>query len=337
MLIFAAETSCDETSICLMENKEIVKHTIFSQEIHSKFGGVIPELASRSHLQILQQITHDIFHDTLINPKNIDIFTATCGPGLAGCLLVGSTFVKSLAIGYKKPFVPMNHLEGHLLSTSFNNNIDYPQIVMLLTGGHTQIYLMKNETSVELIGESVDDALGEAFDKVAKLIGLPYPGGAELEKKAKLGDENFFELPKPMTKEKNLNFSFSGIKTHISLMIKKNEINNEFICNLSASFQKNISEILNLKLFLAIENMKNKGIKIKSVSVVGGVANNKYIKKKLENSAKKNKIKIFFPIKEMISDNAAMIAWACIKNYNKNKENLYFDIDPRLEIEKKLI
>ena len=185
MLVFGTETSCDETSICLMEDQNIVEHIVFSQDIHNKYGGVVPELASRSHLEKLQEMTNILFNKSKINPKKIDIFTATCGPGLIGSLLVGSTFTKALSIGYKRPFVPINHLEGHILSTSFNNKIIYPQIVMLLTGGHTQIYLMKNDKEVNLLGQSVDDAIGEAFDKTAKILGLNYPGGREIENMAK--------------------------------------------------------------------------------------------------------------------------------------------------------
>ena len=217
MLVFATETSCDETSICLMEDLKIIDHIIFSQEIHKAHGGVVPELASRSHLEKLQEITEIIFKTNEIKAEDIDIFTATCGPGLIGSLLVGSTYTKSLALSVGKPFVPMNHLEGHLLSTSFNNYILYPSLVLLLTGGHTQIYLMQSSNEIKLLGGSVDDAIGEVFDKTARLIGIGYPGGLEIEKRAETGDENFFVLPMPLTKEKNFNFSFSGIKTHSTL------------------------------------------------------------------------------------------------------------------------
>ena len=336
MLVFSVETSCDETSICLMKNKRIIEHLIYSQEIHNNFGGVVPELASRSHLEILQKMTKTLFNKNSINPKNIDIFTATCGPGLIGSLLVGSTFAKSLSISCKKPFVPMNHLEGHILSTSFNNDIKYPQIILLLTGGHTQIYIMKNEKSVNLIGESIDDAIGEAFDKTAKILGLPYPGGSEIEKKAKNGDENYFKFPKPLTKENNFNFSFSGIKTHVNMLTKKNNVDNKFIENLSASFQKCISEILNIKINKVLSSLKNKNINVRSVSVVGGVANNKYIKNTIERNLLNKDLEVFYPLKEMMSDNAAMIAWACIKNYNNTKNNVFFKAAAKINVNSNL-
>ena len=336
MLVFACESSCDETSLCLMKDREIIEHIIFSQEIHSKFGGVVPELAARSHLEKLQNITISLFKKSKIDPNNIDLFTATCGPGLIGSLLVGSTFTKSLSIGYKKPFVPMNHLEGHILSTSFNNEIVYPQLVLLLTGGHTQIYLMQEAKKIELIGESVDDAIGEAFDKTAKLLGLNYPGGIEIEKLSKNGDEDYFKLPKPMINNDNLNFSFSGIKTYINLLIKKNELDDGFNKNLCASFQKTIKEIIITKLKNGINLFKQKNIFIRSISIVGGVANNQYIRKNLEMNFDKENVNIYYPLKEMMSDNAAMIAWACIKNYREEKNDIFFKPQPRMQVKSQL-
>tara|TARA_B100000886_G_C20360150_1_gene464838 strand:- start:81 stop:1091 length:1011 start_codon:yes stop_codon:yes gene_type:complete len=336
MLVFATETSCDETSICLMEDLKIIDHIIFSQEIHKAHGGVVPELASRSHLEKLQEITEIIFKTNEIKAEDIDIFTATCGPGLIGSLLVGSTYTKSLALSVGKPFVPMNHLEGHLLSTSFNNYILYPSLVLLLTGGHTQIYLMQSSNEIKLLGGSVDDAIGEVFDKTARLIGIGYPGGLEIEKRAETGDENFFVLPMPLTKEKNFNFSFSGIKTHINLLTKKNKVDDIFIDNLSASFQKTMSEIIITKIKTALMILKERGIVINSISVVGGVSNNRYIKRKLKDFIDKKNIELYYPLKEMMSDNAAMIAWACIKNYNKEKNDIYFKPQPRMKINEKL-
>jgi len=332
MLVFAAETSCDETSVCLMENSSILEHITFSQEIHKIHGGVVPELASRSHLERIQSITNDLFSNIKIEPKEIDAFTATCGPGLIGSLLVGSTFSKSLAISFNKPFIPTNHLEGHILSTSFNNNIKFPSLILLLTGGHTQVYLMKSENEVELLGQSVDDAIGEAFDKTAKLIGLSYPGGSEIEQQALKGNEDKFVLPKPLVKEKNFNFSFSGIKTNINLLTKKNKIDKKFVEDLSASFQKNITEILIEKLDRGLKRLSSENKNIRSISVVGGVSNNKYIRSKLENFFVEKNIEIYYPIKEMMGDNAAMIAWACMKFYKKDRNDLFFKPMPRLEV-----
>lgn len=332
MLVFATETSCDETSICLMKDGEILKHIIFSQEIHKKHGGVVPELASRSHLEILQKIMSELVFKDNNYLQDIDAFAATCGPGLVGSLLVGSSFTKSLALGFKKPFYPINHLEGHILSTSFNNKINYPHLVLLLTGGHTQYYLLEDNNKIKLLGESVDDAVGEVFDKVAKLMGMSYPGGAEIEKNALLGNENFFKLPRPLINDETLNFSFSGIKTHINILIKKNHADEKFKKNLCASFQKTILDILIKKTEKAVNILSNKNLNIEQISIVGGVINNKYIRDNFENHFEKYKIKILYPLKEMMSDNAAMIAWACFKNLKKNNANINFKIDPRLKI-----
>ena len=311
MLIFATETSCDETSICLMKDRVILEHITFSQDIHKKHGGVVPELASRSHLEKIQNMTNNLFLKTNIELNEIDVFAATCGPGLIGSLLVGSTFTKSLAISFQKPFFPINHLEGHILSTSFNNNIKFPNLVLLLTGGHTQVYLMKNERDIELLGQTVDDAIGEAFDKTAKLIGLSYPGGAQIEMEALDGNEDKFILPKPLIKEDNFDFSFSGIKTHINLLAKRSRVDKKFVKDLSASFQKNISEILIEKLERGLKRLSQSRINVNSISIVGGVSNNKYIQKKIENFFIEKSVEIYYPIKEMMGDNAAMIAWAC--------------------------
>ena len=332
MLVFAVETSCDETSVCLMENSSIVEHITFSQEIHKIHGGVVPELASRSHLEKIQSMTNDLFNNKKIEPKEIDVFTATCGPGLIGSLLVGSTFSKSLAISFNKPFIPTNHLEGHILSTSFNNNIKFPTLILLLTGGHTQVYLMKSDNEIELLGQSVDDAIGEAFDKTAKLIGLSYPGGSEIEQQALKGNGDKFILPKPLVKEENFNFSFSGIKTNINLLAKKNKVDKNFVEDLSASFQKNITEILIEKLEKGLIRLSSENKNIRSISVVGGVSNNKYIRSKIENFFVEKNIEIYYPIKEMMGDNAAMIAWACIKFYKKDRNDLFFKPMPRLGV-----
>ena len=334
MLVFAVETSCDETSVCILDDdKNILSHIIYSQEVHRKFGGVIPELASRSHLEILQKISRDALDEAEVKIKDIDIFCATCGPGLIGGLLVGSIFTKALSIGSKKRFIPINHLEGHVLSPSFNNNIKYPYLTFLLTGGHTQIYLVNSINNYELLGETLDDAIGEAFDKVAKILGMSYPGGPEIEKIAEKGDELAFKLPHPLIKNKDLNFSFSGIKTAVNLIVKKHPNNDNFKSNIAASFQNTISEILKNKMDLSMQLLKNENKLISQIAIVGGVAANKYLYKKMIQNAKKYKCEIILPTKDMLSDNAAMIGWACIQKYKDSKySNIKFKENPRLAI-----
>jgi len=332
MLVFSAETSCDETSVCIMkENKSILSHIIYSQTVHSKHGGVVPELASRAHLEILQQITKEAIKESGVKLNEINLFSATCGPGLIGGLLIGSTFTKSLSIGNNKPFIPINHLEAHLLSSFYNNEIKFPHLSLLITGGHTQIYFLENYEKINLIGETIDDAIGEAFDKVAKILGLSYPGGPEIEKKAFEGNENFFRLPQPLINEDNYNFSFSGLKTSVNLIAKKNIIDESFIKNMSASFQKCIGDILVIKLNKVISKLYKKNTRDLSVSVVGGVANNDYLKKCFKDIEEKENIQFKYPPKYMMNDNAAMIAWATILKH-RNNHDLNFKPNPRLNI-----
>ena len=234
----------------------------------------------------------------------------------------------------KKPFVPINHLEGHILSPTFNNEIKYPFVSFLLTGGHTQIYLINSVNNYELLGETLDDAVGEAFDKVAKLIKLSYPGGPEIEKIAKSGNLKTFNLPHPLKNKEELNFSFSGIKTAVNLIVKKEDnLTDVFKSNIAACFQNTVTEILSSKLYILLQKLKNKNIKISQVSIVGGVAQNKYIFKKMQLTSKAFNCVLIIPPKYMFSDNAAMIAWACISKYKINKfSNIYFKENPRLSI-----
>ena len=333
MLIFATESSCDETSVCLMlSNGEILSHNIASQDIHLKFGGVVPELASRAHLSNIQELYKICLKKSGVNINDVDVFCATCGPGLIGSLLVGSIFTKALAIGSKKPFVPINHLEGHILSPTINNKYKFPYLCILLTGGHTQIYLVKSFGMYELLGETLDDAIGEAFDKVAKILNLKYPGGPEIEEKAKSGVINSIDLPHPLMKEKNLNFSFSGLKTSVNLFVKKNKLTNKIVCDIAASFQNKICEILVYKIKLCLKNLDSKNIKINDLAIVGGVAANKYIRNKIYKLCDANNINMIIPPNEMFGDNAAMIAWACLKKYKKDMNNINFQPHPRLTL-----
>ena len=332
MLVFSTETSCDETSVCIMkEDKTVLSHIVYSQTVHNKHGGVVPELASRAHLEILQQITKEAIRESGVKLNKINLFSATCGPGLIGGLLIGSTFTKSLSIGSSKPFIPINHLEAHILSSFYNNEIKFPHLSLLITGGHTEIYLLESFKNIRLIGETIDDAIGEAFDKVAKILGLCYPGGPEIEKNALGGSENSFKLPQPLINEDNFNFSFSGLKTSVNLIAKKNIIDENFIKDMSASFQKCVGAILTIKLNKVIKELYRNNTKDLSVSVVGGVANNDYLKKCFKNIEERETIKFVYPPKDMMNDNAAMIAWATILKH-RNSHDLNFKPNPRLTV-----
>ena len=336
-LVFSIETSCDETSVAILNDKrKILSHITINQKDHCKFGGVVPEIASRAHLQILQTIIPKSFKEAKLSISDIDIFCATCGPGLIGGLLVGSMIAKSMAIGTNKPFYPVNHLEGHLLSPEFSTRMNFPNLTLLLTGGHTQIYLVKSIGEYLLLGETIDDAIGESFDKVAKLIGLKYPGGPLIEKLAVDGDSKAFKLPHPLEFKKNLNFSFSGIKTSVNLLVKNQiKLNKKIKSNIAASFQKKIIEILIKKTELALENLKKQKYDIKDIAIVGGVAANKDIKESLRKFSQINNHRLIFPPLELCGDNAAMIAWVCLQHYKMGIESdLAFKPNPRLSIKK---
>ena len=229
MLVLGIETSCDETAVALVEKNKckfggkVVKEIVLSQaKKHEIFGGVVPEISSREHIRSLKKITQTILKKSNINLSNIDAFAATCGPGLNGGLLIGSNFAKSLSIGLNKPFFAINHLQAHILVSRVEKKIEFPFLVLLISGGHTQLIIAKAYNNFEIIGETIDDAVGEAFDKTAKILGLGYPGGPKIEKLAKQSErKNIVLLPRPMVREKNLDFSFSGLKTAIRRKVEK--------------------------------------------------------------------------------------------------------------------
>ena len=336
-LAYSIETSCDETSVAIVDNNgKILNQITENQQVHNKFGGVVPEIASRAHLQILQRIIPLSFKQAKLNLNDIDFFCATCGPGLIGGLLVGSTIAKSMAIGINKPFYPVNHLEGHLMSPTFNNTLKFPNLSILLTGGHTQIYLIKKPNDYKILGETVDDAVGESFDKVAKLLGFSFPGGPEIEKFAQNGNFNAYDLPHPLKNKKNMNFSFSGIKTAVNIIVKnQKKITQKFKEDMAASFQNKIIEIIISKIERTINMLKNKNIDIADISIVGGVAANKALRNSLFNNDEISKYNIVYPPIEICGDNAAMIALVGLQKYKhkvKPDHSFNFKANPRLSI-----
>ncbi len=331
-MIFGIETSCDETSTSIIDFKgRILSHIITNQKDHQKFGGVVPEIASRAHLEILQDIIPKTFKEAGITNSSINIYCATCGPGLIGGLLVGSTVAKSMAAGSNKPFYPINHLEGHALSVQINNEVSFPFILLLITGGHTQLYLVKKIGSYDLLGTTIDDSVGECFDKVAKMLGMPYPGGKHIEQKAERGIKDKYNFPRPLLKNKSFDFSFSGLKTAVKIEIDKhNDLNNQNIKNLCASFQQTIIDLLISKTNFAIESTKKKIPKINNLVIAGGVAANKSIKKSFKILCKRNNFQLFYPLQTLCGDNAAMITWACLQRYKLGyKGDINFKPRPR--------
>ena len=315
MIVLGIETSCDETSIGIVEDNRIIVNEIFSQRVHSEFGGVVPEIASRAHLQKILPLLKEALNSASINLNDIDIVSATAGPGLIGALIVGYCFGSGLSLALNVPFVPVNHIDGHLYSVFLENpEINFPYIALLVSGGNTAIYLIEDFYKTKLLGNTLDDAAGEAFDKVGKLLGLKYPAGADIEKLAEEGDENFYQFPVADVSG-NFDFSFSGLKTSVLSFVQKNfpdgidEISKR---NISASFQKAVIEALVSKTVKAMNEFK-----IKNIAIVGGVASNKTLQKKFRERIS-NDGKLFVPSHKLCTDNGAMIAFAGLKSYQTN-------------------
>jgi len=335
------ETSCDETAASVVREKadgtgEILSNIVSSQvEEHKEFGGVVPEIAARAHVEKIEFIINKALKESNLNFNNIDGIAATAGPGLIVCLTVGLNAGKAIAGSLKKPFVAVNHLEGHALSPKINNKIKFPYLLLLISGGHTQFLEVNGVNNYKRLGTTIDDALGEAFDKTAKLLGIEFPGGPIIEEWAKKGDENYFKLPKPILKRGGCNLSFAGLKTAI-LRTSKGLKNQKEKYHLAASFQKTVNEILFEKTKIAMEEfLINKKNIEKTFVIAGGVAANLKIRENLTKlSKKKNFLPIFPPI-NLCSDNAAMIAWAGIERYKINLiDNLEFPSKARWPLDK---
>jgi len=325
------ETSCDETAASVVREKadgtgQILSNIVSSQiEEHKEFGGVVPEIAARAHVEKIEFIIQKALKESNLNLNNIDGISATAGPGLIVCLTVGLNAGKAIAGSLKKPFIAVNHLEGHALSPKINNKIKFPYLLLLISGGHTQFLEVKGVNSYKRLGTTIDDALGEAFDKTAKLLGIEFPGGPQIEKWSKKGDENYFKLPKPILNKGGCNLSFAGLKTAV-LRISKKIKNEKEKYHLAASFQKTINEILYKKTKKAMEEfLKDKKNIEKTFVIAGGVAANLKIRENLTKLSKKKKFSPIFPPINLCSDNAAMIAWAGIERYKmKLIDNLEF-------------
>lgn len=301
ILTMGIESSCDETSVAIVKDgREVLSNVIDSQiEIHERFGGVVPEIASRNHVEAISNVMKKAIKEAKVKIQEIDAITCTYGPGLVGALLVGVSYAKALSFATKKPLIGINHIEGHIAANYITHlDLKPPFITLLMSGGNTQLVLVEAYTKFKVLGKTRDDAVGEAFDKVARVIGLGYPGGPKIEKLAKDGEPTI-QLPKPHME--NLDFSFSGLKTAVINLHHKNpEINK---ADLAASFEKNVAEIL-------IDNVKKavKETNISKVVLAGGVSANRYIRSQFETL--QGKMKIYYPELILCTDNAAMIASA---------------------------
>ena len=325
------ETSCDETAAAIVKDNsdgtgEILSNIVSSQvEEHREFGGIVPEVAARAHVEKIEFIVQKAIEESNLDLENLDGIAATAGPGLIVCLTVGLNTGKAIAGSLKKPFIAVNHLEGHALSPKINNKIEFPYLLLLISGGHTQFLEVNGVNNYKRLGTTIDDALGEAFDKTAKLLGIEFPGGPKIEEWAKKGDGDYFKLPKPILKKGGCNLSFAGLKTAVLRTSKKLK-NEKEKYHLAASFQKTINEILYEKTKIAMEEFsKNKKNKQNTFVIAGGVAANLSIRENLSKLAKEKNFTSIFPPINLCSDNAAMIAWAGIERYKINLiDNLEF-------------
>ena len=321
MNVLGIESSCDETSVAILSGDELKSNLISSQDFHAKFGGVIPELSSRAHMQIIKPLVEQALEQSGISLQQVDLIAATAGPGLIGALLVGFTFAKGLAFTLEKPFVGVNHIEGHIFSGFLMaEKPEFPFLALVVSGGHTLLLYVKSFTEIKHLGTTVDDAAGEAFDKVAKMLGFDYPGGPQIQLAAGKGNENAIQFPVASLKNK-YDFSFSGLKTAVLRYIQKNfgEIENasaENINDIAASFQKAVVEALLRNTEKALQEFD-----IKSVSLVGGVAANNYLRERIKSLSKKYNKKIIIPGLQFCGDNAAMIAFRGKTMFENGIEN----------------
>ena len=325
------ETSCDETAAAIVKEKsdgtaEILSNIVSSQiDEHKEFGGVVPELAARAHVEKIEFVVKKSIKESNLNFDDLSGVAATAGPGLIVCLTVGLNIGKAIAGSLNKPFIAVNHLEGHALSPKINKKIEFPYLLLLISGGHTQFLEVNGVNKYKRLGTTIDDALGEAFDKTAKLLGIEFPGGPIIEEWAKKGDGNYFKLPKPILKKGGCNLSFAGLKTAVLRTTKKIK-NKKEKYHLAASFQKTINEILYEKTKIAMEEyLKDKKNITNTFVIAGGVASNLSIRENLSKLAKEKNFASIFPPINLCSDNAAMIAWAGIERYKINLiDNLEF-------------
>ena len=335
--ILAFESSCDETSVAVLKNDRVLSNIILSQEFHKKHGGVVPEIASREHLKKITGLTRTALMRADTGIEEINLIAATSEPGLIGAILIGLNFAKSLAASLAIPFVPVNHIQAHVYSAFIKDEKpSFPFISLIISGGHTILLLVKDFFNHQILGTTVDDAAGEAFDKVAKMLGLGYPGGPEIDRRASSGNINFHKFPEAVIKDSKYDFSFSGIKTSVLYFIRKNNIDvkNELIVNdICASFQHAVVNTLLKKVIRASEEFG-----VKDICISGGVSANSYVKKLFSGLRDKN-YRIFIPDAVYSTDNAAMIGITGYHKYRSLPEEQFISkslsvkAKPRLDYE----
>lgn len=340
MIVLGIESSCDETAAALVnDKKEILSSVVLTQIEHKNFGGVVPEIAARSHLEHIDEILEETFKKANISPSDIDAVAVAGGPGLIGGVTVGVMAGKALSLALNKPFIAVNHLEGHALTARLNSDVEYPYLLLLTSGGHCQILIVNEVGNFKRLGTTIDDAAGEAFDKVAKMLNLGYPGGPIIEKMASLGDENRFVLPRPLYNSPDCNLSFSGLKTAVRKIIESYAedgklehaiLRKQDIADICACFQKAATDCLLHKLKKAISIFRKECPHGKHIVVAGGVAANIYLRSKLEELANSNNLIFAAPPIKFCTDNGVMIAWAGVERAQKGLfDELDFKPRPR--------
>ncbi len=334
ILCLGIESSCDETSAAIVDdNKNILSHIIYSQiPEHQQYGGVVPELAARAHILAIDEVIKLTLERAGKTIDDIDVVAATAGPGLIGGVLVGWLAATGIANATNKPLIAVNHLEGHALvprlkatsasDSATNINVEFPYLLMLASGGHCQILLVRGVGKYELIGQTLDDSAGEAFDKIAKMLGLGYPGGPIVDKRAQIGDKKRFHFPRPLCDKPGCDFSFSGIKTAARMLLDKTDkskIDEKFIDDFCASFQSAVVDCITNRLRNAMSDNRVKSAQPKTLVVAGGVAKNSAIRGAMEKLATDFNMQFAAPPMNLCTDNGAMIAWAGIENYKVGK------------------
>nr|WP_238481975.1 tRNA (adenosine(37)-N6)-threonylcarbamoyltransferase complex transferase subunit TsaD [Pinisolibacter aquiterrae] len=316
--VLGIETSCDETAAAVVERGDDGRGRILSDVVHSQiaehapFGGVVPEIAARAHVDLLDGIVERAMREAGLGFSDLDAIAATAGPGLIGGVIVGLMTAKAIAAMHRLPLVAVNHLEGHALTPRLTDDAPFPYLLLLVSGGHTQFVAVEGLGRYRRLGTTIDDALGEAFDKTAKMLGLPYPGGPQVEKRAAAGDPARFDLPRPLMRRDSLDFSFSGLKTAVRLAAEAEQpLSEQTIADLCASFQAAVTDVVRFKAELALKRFKAEtGVTAPLLVTAGGVAANKGIAAALAAAAGKLGGRVVVPPGRLCTDNGAMIAWA---------------------------
>jgi len=333
MIVLGIETSCDETAAAVVSSeREILSESIYSQiKTHEKYLGVVPELAARSHIDHCSAVVKDAINKANLSISQVDVIAATAGPGLLGGLLVGLTTAKAISLAAKKPFIAINHLDGHALTPRLSHSLEFPYLLLLISGGHSMFLAVEGPGKYKLLGQSIDDALGEAFDKTGRLLGLGYPGGPAIEKIAVNGDPFRFRLPHPLKGRDNCDFSFSGLKTAVRQTAEKlSPLTLKDREDIAASFQYTICKIIEERLKNAIREYIEYYPNDRRLAASGGVASNNMIRKTLLNLAEKNSFDLFIPESKLCTDNGAMIAWAGVEHsLLGHKSDYSFDVRAR--------